>query len=131
MKEKLKNAMQTVKYIATTTDCWTAHRQSFIGVTAHWIEPDTLERKLKGTHSYDVLASALNDIHSEYNIREKIVRTTTDNASNFIKAFRVYACEDEGSSTEDESKGVNDSEEEDAEEETEGVEVEALMEEED
>lgn len=139
MKEKLKNAMQTVKYIATTTDCWTAHRQSFIGVTAHWIEPDTLERKsvalackrLKGTHSYDVLASALNDIHSEYNIREKIVRTTTDNASNFIKAFRVYACEDEGSSTKDESKGVNDSEEEDAEEETEGVEVEALMEEED
>lgn len=139
MKEKLKNAMQTVKYIDTTTDCWTAHRQSFIGVTAHWIEPDTLERKsvalackrLKGTHSYDVLASALNDIHSEYNIREKIVRTTTDNASNFIKAFRVYACEDEGSSTEDESKGVNDSEEEDAEEETEGVEVEALMEEED
>ncbi|XP_058601280.1 uncharacterized protein LOC131520814 [Onychostoma macrolepis] len=139
MKEKLKNAVQTVKYIATTTDCWTAHRQSFIGATAHWIEPDTLERKsvalackrLKGTHSYDVLASALNDIHSEYNIREKIVRTTTDNASNFIKAFRVYACEDEGSSTKDESKGVNDSEEEDAEEETEGVEVEALMEEED
>ncbi|XP_067249374.1 zinc finger BED domain-containing protein 4-like [Chanodichthys erythropterus] len=139
MKEKLKNAMQTVKYIATTTDCWTAHRQSFIGVTAHWIEPDTLERKsvalackrLKGTHSYDVLASALNDIHSECNIREKIVWTTTDNASNFIKAFRVYACEDEGSSTEDESKGENDSEEEDAEEETEGVEVEALMEEED
>ena len=44
MKARVKNAMQNIKYIATTTDCWTAHRQSFVGVTAHWIEPDSLER---------------------------------------------------------------------------------------
>ncbi|KAL1256577.1 hypothetical protein QQF64_012122 [Cirrhinus molitorella] len=81
---------------------------------------------VQGLHPFGVVEQT-----GEYNIREKIVRTTTDNASNFIKAFRVYACEDEGSSTEDESKGVNDSEEEDAEDETECVEVEALMEEED
>uniref|UniRef100_A0A672IPK0 HAT C-terminal dimerisation domain-containing protein n=1 Tax=Salarias fasciatus TaxID=181472 RepID=A0A672IPK0_SALFA len=103
MKAKVKNAMQNIKYISTTTDCWTAHRQSFIGVTAHWIEPQSLKRcsaalacrRLKGSHTYDVLAEALNDIHAEYNIREKIVRTTTDNASNFIKVFRVHGCDEE------------------------------------
>ena len=140
MKARVTHAMENIKYIATTTDCWTAHRQSFIGVTAHWIEPDGLERcsvalackRLKGAHTFDVLAWALNDIHTEYNIRDKIVRTTTDNASNLIKAFRVYAGE-EGSTTEEERENGNDSEkdDEDLEVETEAVEVEALMEEED
>jgi len=103
MKAKIRRAMQNIEYIATTTDCWTAFRQSFIGVTAHWIDPDSLERcsvalackRLKGSHTFDVLAGALNDIHTEYNICKKIVRTTTDNASNFIKAFRVYGCDEE------------------------------------
>src|SRR4029434_5032230 len=66
------DTMQNIKYIATTTDCWTARRQSFIGVTAHWIQPDSLEscsvalacKRLKGAHTYDVLAGALNDIHT-------------------------------------------------------------------
>ncbi len=47
-------------------------------------------RQLKGAHTFNVLACAMNDIHSEYEICEKIVRTTTDNGSNFIKAFRVF-----------------------------------------
>ena len=103
MKNNLKAARSEVEFIATTTDCWTAHRRSFLGVTAHWIEPETMDRcsaalvckQLKGSHTFSVLAGALNDIHTEYNIRDKIVRTTTDNGSNFIKAFRVYGELDE------------------------------------
>ncbi|XP_027013075.2 uncharacterized protein LOC113649457 [Tachysurus fulvidraco] len=30
------------------------------------------------------------EIHTEFNICDKIVRTTTDNGSNFLKAFRIY-----------------------------------------
>lgn len=139
MKAKIRRAMQNIEYIATTTDCWTAFRQSFIGVTAHWIDPDSLERcsvalackRLKGSHTFDVLAGALNDIHTEYNICKKIVRTTTDNASNFIKAFRVYGC-DEESSVGGGEEDVSDSENaEDLEEEIEGVEIQSVMDEED
>ncbi|XP_058242359.1 uncharacterized protein LOC131351136 [Hemibagrus wyckioides] len=103
MKNNLKAAMSEIKFIATTTDCWTAHRRSFLGVTAHWIEPETMDRcsaaltckQLKGSHTFSALAGALNDIHTEYNIRDKIVCTTTDNGSNFLKAFRVYGELDE------------------------------------
>ncbi|KAJ7983865.1 hypothetical protein DPEC_G00370420 [Dallia pectoralis] len=103
MKNNLKLALKKVEVIATTTDFWTAHRRGFIGVTAHWIDSATLQRccaalackQLKGSHTFSALASALNDIHVEYNIRKKIVCTTTDNGSNFIKAFRVYGELDE------------------------------------
>lgn len=68
----------------------------------------------------------------EYNILEKTVRTTTDNTSNFIKAFRVYGC-DEESPAEGRCEDVNDSEKEVEvpEVETEAVEVEAFMNKED
>ena len=80
MKKKVVAAMREVEYIATTTDCWTTRRRRFIGVTAHWLDPDSLDRRwaalacrqLKGSHTFDVLAGALNDIHAEYQIRDKI-----------------------------------------------------------
>lgn len=132
MKESVKNTMQQIEYIATTTDCWTAHRQSFLGVTAHWLDPESLQRqsaalacrRLKGSHTHDLLASSLDEIHTEYSIRGKIVRTTTDNASNFVKAFRVFASENENAVDSEED-------DEDPEEDTEAVDVEALLEEED
>ncbi|CAL9694236.1 unnamed protein product [Knipowitschia caucasica] len=112
MKKNLKAAMNEVEFIATTTDCWTAHRRSFLGVTAHWIETETMTRcsvalackQLRGSHTFDSLARALNDIHTEFNIRDKIVRTTTDNGSNFIKAFRVYGEGEENNNQERQSE---------------------------
>ena len=47
-------------------------------------------RRLRGSHTFDVLAGALEDIHSAYGIRQKVTRTTTDNGSNFVKAFSVF-----------------------------------------
>lgn len=39
-----------------------------------------------------MLADAL-DVHFQYKIRGKIVRTTTDSGSNFIKPFRVFGAQ--------------------------------------
>ena len=99
VKKNVQDAMKKVKHVATTTDCWTAHRRSYIGVTAHWIDDKTLDRvsaslaccRLKGRHTYDVLAAKLEEIHTDYEIVSKIVKTTTDNGSNFVKAFSVFA----------------------------------------
>ncbi|KAI2661024.1 hypothetical protein H4Q32_027624 [Labeo rohita] len=44
--------------------------------------------------------SALNKIHTEFNICEKIVCTTTDNSSNFLKAFTIYGELDENNNPE-------------------------------
>lgn len=103
IKNNVRDAMAKVQQVATTTDCWTARRRSYIGVTAHWIDNETLNRmsaalacrRLKGRHTYDVLAAKLEEIHTEYEIVSKIVKTTTDNGSNFVKAFSVFAANPE------------------------------------
>ncbi len=56
----VKDAMSNIEWIATTTDCWSAHRKSYLGVTAHWISPDNFKResaalacrKLTDSHTY-------------------------------------------------------------------------------
>ena len=118
VKKNLKEAMNKVEHVATTTDCWSAHGRSFIGVTGHWIDTETLQRKscvlacrrLKGRHTFDVLAAQLEDIHTEFEIRSKVSKTTTDNGSNFVKAFSVFAvssdCEEqENNDDPDEDEG--------------------------
>lgn len=107
MKKNLKKAMSGIDFIATTTDCWSSRRRGFIGVTGHWVDPNSLERcsvalacrQLKGSHTFYVLACTLNDIHSEFGIQNKVVRTTTDNGSNFLKAFRIYGQQDENNNS--------------------------------
>lgn len=76
-------------------------KKSFLGVTAHWINVNSLKRqsetdflketvltcrRFQGTHSFDRIAEMLCDIHSEFGLDSKVLATVTDNASNFAKA---------------------------------------------
>ncbi|KAL3184237.1 hypothetical protein MRX96_032349 [Rhipicephalus microplus] len=73
------------------------HR-SFLGVTVHYIDEKSLERRsaellcqrLSGHHTYDVIATALHVVFVEYKILHKICVVITDNSSNFEKAFRAF-----------------------------------------
>ncbi|XP_074030428.1 uncharacterized protein [Leptinotarsa decemlineata] len=70
-------------------------------MTVHWLDAITRARmhavltciRLKGHHTYDILAQVMIDIHYEFHIDKKITRTTTDNGSNFVKAFVQFGSE--------------------------------------
>ncbi|XP_052130876.1 uncharacterized protein LOC127751404 [Frankliniella occidentalis] len=136
METNLKKQFDSVQYISTTADGWSKHRRGFLGMTVSWLDPDTLERKvaalalerLKGHHTHDKLAVAISKAHNQFNISGKVTKTTTDSASNFKKAFRVYGAKqrdnpdtgsifddlDGGSEDEDEDEdGVEGEDEED------------------
>lgn len=106
IKQKFKNHISKLKeilnkepkYVCTIVDIWSSKRRSFLGVTCDWILPKTFKRKsaalacrrFKGTH-YDKIAEMLNAINVKYNLEpSKIVAATTDNGSNFVKAFGIF-----------------------------------------
>lgn len=85
-----------------------------------------------------MLASTLKDIHSEFEIRGKIVRTTTDNVSDFIKAFQVFGEDDDNNNamrSDDDSGDTSlpgqDENDQEEDEEVEFVDVSALLNEDD
>ncbi len=98
-KTRLKTLLKEVDHVCTTADGWSSRRRFFLGATVHWLDPVTLARKsaclglrrIKGSHTHDVLAASLAQIHSDFGLSvEKITCTVTDNGSNFVKAFEVF-----------------------------------------
>ena len=100
MKDILTAKLQKVTNVCTTADLWSAHNRSIFG---HWIEEDTMERKsaalacarVKGRHTFDVIAAKICEIHAEYKTQRKVRATVTDNGSNFVKAFREFESTEE------------------------------------
>ena len=87
-------------------------------------------RPVKGSHTFDVLAAALEEILSEYHIREKVIRATTDSGSNFLKAFRLYGEEKEEEATnvqEESDSTLDDATEDQIESEVEYQDVSAIL----
>ncbi|MGH0163711.1 UNVERIFIED_CONTAM: hypothetical protein FKN15_048799 [Acipenser sinensis] len=117
MEGELKKSFENVAYVSTTADIWTANNKSFLGMTAHWIDPATLQRKrvaltcsrFKGRHTYDAVAAEIEQCHAAYALNAKVTATVTDNGSNFVKAFNFYkrsAKSDNDTASEEE--GVSD-----------------------
>lgn len=97
-RNKLIEIFSRIEYIGITADIWSSKHRSFMGVTAHWIDSITLERKYSilscarflFPHTNERIAQHLIEICDIYGITKKVIATTTDNAANFIKAFKEY-----------------------------------------
>ena len=112
MRTEIKAHLSTVDYVCTTADAWSDAKRDYLGVTAHTLDSFLKRhsfaiacRRLEGRHTYDVLAAALEAIHTEFNIQYKTTGTVTDNATNFCKAFNVFG---EMEVINDESEDVGD-----------------------
>lgn len=112
-RSKIIALLEKLGYVCTTADCWSARSKSFLGMTCHWLDPVTLERRticlgmrrIFGSHTYDLLAQKLEEMNTEFGIKDKIVQTVTDSGSNFIKAFKVFGADLEIDENDEEASG--------------------------
>ncbi|KAI2645943.1 hypothetical protein H4Q32_025296 [Labeo rohita] len=93
MKSTRSRILSKQNHVCTTTDAWSSNNRSFLGVTIHWINQETLRicsgasacRRIIGRRTYDVLAEMLEDVHRDFNIKDKVTVTTTDNVQRTIQ----------------------------------------------
>ena len=87
MESKLKATLGEADFVSTTADIWTANNKSFLGAcTVHWISSTTLQRlkaaiackRIKGSHTFDIIGSEIEHIHSSYGLVGKVVATVTE-----------------------------------------------------
>ncbi|CAF1078887.1 unnamed protein product [Rotaria sordida] len=92
--KKLQDICNRSKYISLPLDIWSDRRmRSYFGITLHTIIDDQYKtyvlsfERLKGKHSGDKLAAEFDRVVQMYNLKDKLVRIVTDNASNNQAAF--------------------------------------------
>ena len=98
MKRSLTELFSEPDYLCTIADIWGTNQKSYVTVKAHWLNFTYVRKSTTipwryfiGTHEFSARASHLNSINEDYLTPNKIVKTVTDNGSNFVKAFREYA----------------------------------------
>ncbi|CAF2979241.1 unnamed protein product [Rotaria sp. Silwood2] len=105
----IKETLDTVDHVTLTVDGWSDRRcRSFLGVTCHFInskmEPQSFLIdfvRLKSPHTSEHIQQMTECILDRFNIKEKVYRIVTDNASSMIKAYKF------GLSVDDDDEAVD------------------------
>lgn len=96
-KHALIMELEKVKYVSVTADLWSSHKRGFLGVTIHYVDEITVQRKsnvlacrrFKHSHTGEQIAKMMSEIFEEFQVATKITCCVTDNAANIVKAIRL------------------------------------------
>lgn len=109
--EKLKDNLSAARKVCLTIDHWAAHHKGYVGITAHWYDPESdlkskkkaciALRRITGRCTYDVLAKLIESVIAECKITGKVSHCITDSGSNFLKAFREFGNQEQNLAPDD------------------------------
>lgn len=98
VEEKLKLLLQNTKFISLTTDAWTSYtNDSYIATTGHFIDEKTWYLhsilfecvKYEESHTSINLLHKMEEVTRKWQIFNKIVAVTTDNAANIKRCIEL------------------------------------------
>jgi hypothetical protein len=109
MEKIIHETLIDTKFVTLTVDGWSDRRgRSFIGVTCHFInykcEPQAFLIdfvRLKGPHTGENIHQTTEFILDRYNLKEKVYKIVTDNASSMIKAYKFGLSVDDETNDDD------------------------------
>jgi BED zinc finger len=94
--EKLNN----ISYVTLTIDVWSDRRcRSFLGITCHFVDEKMMPQaylidflRFKSPHTGEAIQQLTEEVLERFNIKKKVYKITTDNASSMIKAYKFGLC---------------------------------------
>lgn len=109
VNKALRDALNNVNYVTLTVDGWTDRKcRSFIGVTCHFIDSKSEPQaylidfvRIKSPHTAEKIHQITEEILDRYDLKDKVYKIVTDNASTMIKAYKFGLAVDEEAETGD------------------------------
>jgi hypothetical protein len=94
--KRVHDALKNIEYVTLTVDIWSDRRcRSFLGITCHFIDENMIPCaylidfvRFKSPHNNEAIYQLTEETLERFNIKNKVFRITTDNASSMIKAYR-------------------------------------------
>jgi hypothetical protein len=95
LRATIENELAAVQYCGFTTDLWTSSNQnrSYISLTLYYVSSNfemksrcLHTKEVSQEHTAEVLASVLEEMLKEWQVRPKIYAATTDNGRNIVNA---------------------------------------------
>ncbi|CAM4895123.1 unnamed protein product [Rotaria socialis] len=101
--KKIQETLNKVNHVTLTIDGWSDRRcRSFLGITCHFIDDKMIPQaylidfvRLKSPHTGENIQQLTEDVLDEFEIKEKVFKIITDNASSMIKAYKFGLLVDE------------------------------------
>lgn len=94
--KKIYETLQQINYLTLTIDAWSDRRhRSFLGITCHFIDNNMIPQaflidfvRMKSPHTSENIQRLTEYVLDRFNIKQKVYRIITDNASSMVKAYK-------------------------------------------
>ncbi|CAM4841257.1 unnamed protein product [Rotaria magnacalcarata] len=103
VSKTIHEALNKINYLSLTIDGWSDRRcRSFLGITCHFIDDKMMSQaylldfvRHKSPHTGENIKQLTEDVLDRFEIKEKVFKIITDNASSMIKAYKFGLFADE------------------------------------
>ncbi|CAF3006748.1 unnamed protein product [Rotaria sp. Silwood2] len=99
----IHEALNNINHLTLTVDGWCDRRcRSFLGVTCHFIDSKMIPQaylidflRFRSPHNGESILRLTEDVLNRFNVKEKVFKIITDNASSMINAYKFGLFTDE------------------------------------
>ncbi|CAF2647601.1 unnamed protein product [Rotaria sp. Silwood2] len=113
----IHETLNSINHVTLTVDAWSDRRcRSFLGITCHFIDNKMMPQaylidflRFKSPHTSENIQQLTEEVLERFNIKQKVFKIITDNASSMIKAYKfgLYYNEENGIRS-DQMKSISD-----------------------
>ena len=101
--KQIQETLTNIDYVTLTIDVWSDRRcRSFLGITCHFIDNKMMPQaylidflRFKSPHTSARIQQLTEEVLERFDMKQKVFKIVTDNASSMIKAYKFGLCVEE------------------------------------